>query len=214
MLAWAREQKNPFFQAAVVNAAQEMVEAARFFHSRGWLLGTCGNLSARAPEETDRWLVSPSGRDKSRLESSDFLLADDTGSSPDGKVSEEFGVHLEIYRRTAAGSVLHVHSVWNNLASHLWRRRGFVRFKKLEMIKGLAGCSLDTPVHLPIVENSNDMETLSASVAGGLDLGVPAVLVHQHGIYVWGKDPLEARRHVEVLEFMLEYVVRRRSLKA
>jgi methylthioribulose-1-phosphate dehydratase len=30
-----------------------------------------------------------------------------------------------------------------------------------------------------------------------------------HGLYTWGKDVPEARRHIEVLEFLLEVVWRR-----
>lgn len=186
---------------------EEMIDAARFFHQRGWLMGTCGNLSIKQSEGI---LVTPSGKDKGRLQPEDLLLVDETGRSLNGvgKASEEFSVHQEIYARTDAGAVYHVHSIPNNLASHLWQSQGHVRLQGIEMIKGLAGKTLLDRVKLPIVSNSQDMPELAANVAAGVRADVPAVLVHQHGIYVWGKDPQAARRHVEIFEFLLEYVVK------
>ena len=195
----------------IQQAAQSMLEASQFFHQRGWLLGTCGNLSVKiAP---DRVLVTPSGRDKSRLRPDDFLLVDDQGvtvADQDGKASEELAVHQQIYRLTSARAVYHVHSVPNNLASHLWRQQGYVLLEGIEMIKGIAGKTLHDQVHLPIASNHQCMTELAQSVAEVLRPDVPAVLVHQHGIYAWGDLPDVARRHIEIFEFLLDYVVRLR----
>jgi methylthioribulose-1-phosphate dehydratase len=38
---------------------------------------------------------------------------------------------------------------------------------------------------------------------------VHAFLVRGHGLYTWGRDLDEARRHVEILEFLLEVVLAR-----
>jgi methylthioribulose-1-phosphate dehydratase len=57
------------------------------------------------------------------------------------------------------------------------------------------------------------MPDLAESVAAALRPGVPAVLVYQHGIYAWGDQPDAARRHVEIFEFLLDYVVRRSQLR-
>ncbi|MBS2035303.1 methylthioribulose 1-phosphate dehydratase [bacterium] len=191
-------------------AAKSMVDAARFFHSRGWLMGTCGNLSVQLHRVPQRILVTPSGKDKSRLQPEDFLLVDERGQTLDrsGKASEELTVHQEIYRLTEASAVFHVHSISNNLASRLWLDAGQVVLEGIEMIKGLAGKTLHDRVHLPIVANSQDMRSLADSVAAGVSPECPAVLVYQHGIYVWGQNAETARRHVEIFEFLLEYAVK------
>jgi methylthioribulose-1-phosphate dehydratase len=191
-----------------------MIDAARFFHGRGWLMGTCGNLSIKLSDEPWRVLVTPSGKDKSRLQASDFLLVDEQSQSvgAPGKASDELGVHQEIYSRTSASAVYHVHSISNNLASFLWREAGNVRIRDVEMIKGIAGKTLGDRLRIPIVDNSQDMQQLAANVAAGIRSDVPAVLVYQHGIYAWGNDPASARRHIEVLEFLLEYAVQVASL--
>lgn len=190
-------------------AAIAMLEAASFFHSRGWLLGTCGNLSVRLQSDPERLLVSPSGKDKSRLRPEDFLLLDEHGQilQGTGKASEEVGVHQEIYRLSGAGAVFHVHSMFNNLASRLWFESGHVAIEGVEMIKGISGKTLQDRILLPVVANSHDMPTLARSVAAAVSSEVPAVLVYQHGIYAWGRDAEAARRHIEIFEFLLEYAV-------
>ena len=190
-------------------AARSMVEAAQFFHSRGWLMGTCGNLSVQLHRVPQRILVTPSGKDKSRLQADDFLLVDERGYSLTGagRASEELSVHQEIYRLTEASAVFHVHSISNNLASRLWFESGHVVLEGIEMIKGIAGKPLHDRVHLPVVANSQDMPTLAQSVAAAVTAEVPAVLVYQHGIYAWGRDAEAARRHIEIFEFLLQYSV-------
>jgi methylthioribulose-1-phosphate dehydratase len=33
-------------------------------------------------------------------------------------------------------------------------------------------------------------------------------LLREHGLYTWGKNLQEAKRHVEILEFLMEVLVR------
>jgi len=177
-------------------------------------LGTCGNLSVRLQSEPQRLLVSPSGKDKSRLRPEDFLLLDEQGKTLQGtgKASDEVGVHQEIYRLSGAGAVFHVHSISNNLASRIWFESGHVPLEGVEMIKGISGKTLHDRVLLPVVANSQDMPGLARSVAAAVGSEAPGVLVYQHGIYAWGKDADAARRHVEIFEFLLEYAVQLHSL--
>jgi methylthioribulose-1-phosphate dehydratase len=39
-----------------------------------------------------------------------------------------------------------------------------------------------------------------------------AVLIRRHGLYTWGTDLKEAKRHVEILEFLFEVIGRTRTL--
>lgn len=191
-------------------AAQAILEAVAFFHQRGWLMGTSGNLSILLSQPARTMLVTPSGRDKSRILQSDLLLVDAQGQvlQGQGKASEELSVHREIYQRTEARAIYHVHSVPNNLASRWFRDQGQVIFEDIEMIKGLAGKTLYDRVALPIASNHQEMDRLAESVARNLRPEVPGVLVYQHGLYAWGQTPDEARRHVEIFEFMLDFVTR------
>jgi methylthioribulose-1-phosphate dehydratase len=208
------------FEKTVHEKRSRMQIDAGIFSRRGWLMGTCGNLSVRLESEPLKVLMTASGVDKAELTEEDFLLVGKGGAlleSSRHKPSSEGGVHEVVYGRTSASACYHVHSIWNNLASRIFRERGRVLFEGIEMIKGLTGESgqpfgLFDAVQLPIVDNHEDMAQLARNVDGGLDPAVPAVLVYQHGVYAWGRDQSEARRHVEILEFLLEYVCRLRQI--
>jgi methylthioribulose-1-phosphate dehydratase len=90
-----------------------------------------------------------------------------------------------------------------------------VAIEGYEMLKGLEG--VRTHQHrewLPILENSQDMADLARSVERIL-LQHPdchGILLRKHGVYTWGKDLVQAKRHVEILEFLLEVVGREQRL--
>ena len=79
------------------------------------------------------------------------------------------------------------------------------------MLKGLEG--VRTHKHrewLPILENSQDMVELGDHVSKILHAspGIHGFLLKEHGLYTWGANLQEAKRHVEILEFLMEVLVR------
>jgi methylthioribulose-1-phosphate dehydratase len=59
---------------------------------------------------------------------------------------------------------------------------------------------------LPIFDNDQDMRRLSGRVDTMLKASpdVHGFLLRGHGLYTWGDDLAQARRHVEIFEFLLE----------
>jgi len=87
------------------------------------------------------------------------------------------------------------------------------------MLKGLAGVKTHaTSFWLEIFDNTQDIpslaETVSLRVRDAQQPLLHGYLIRRHGLYTWGRDVEEARRHVEILEFLLECVARRRFLQA
>ena len=79
------------------------------------------------------------------------------------------------------------------------------------MLKGLEGVRTHTHREwLPILENSQDMTELSRTVSDTLreQPGAHGFLLREHGLYTWGATLQEAKRHVEILEFLMETLVR------
>ena len=73
------------------------------------------------------------------------------------------------------------------------------------MLKGLRGVTThDTQIDLPIIANDQDLERLSSTAEQLLKQAPHGLLVAGHGLYAWGDSLQEARRHVEILEFLLE----------
>ena len=190
--------------------AAEIAAVAKGFHARGWLLGTSGNLSAVVQREPLRLVISPSGVDKGELRPEQLLAIDEEArivSDHGGKPSDESLLHIRIVKERGAGAVLHTHSVWNNILSDLHASAGGVTIEGYEMLKGLQG--VKTHEHsewLPIIDNSQDMPALADVVGRMLNEHKAAhgFLLLRHGLYSWGDTLAQAKRHVEILEFLLE----------
>jgi len=195
--------------------AASLSEAAGDFYQRGWALGTSGNFSAVVSREPLRLVITASGMDKGRLTADQFVEVDGDGKVVVGKgrPSDETKLHLTIVRQRPAMAVLHTHSVWSTVLSSLsdLSANDGIEIAGYEMLKGLAG--VRTHEHrewLPILDNSQDMNELSRELEELLQRRPDAhgVLLRGHGLYTWGQSVSEARRHVEILEFLLEVVGR------
>jgi methylthioribulose-1-phosphate dehydratase len=197
-----------------IQTASTLASIAKGLHARGWLLGTSGNLSAVIDREPLRLAMSPSGVDKGELTPAQILLIDEHSrpiNQHTAKPSDESALHITIVKARGAGAVIHTHSVWNTIFSDLGAPDGGLVIEGYEMLKGLDG--IDTHQHgewLPIIENSQDMAELALSVGEVLEKNKNAhgFLLRRHGLYSWGRDLHEAKRHVEILEFLLEVLGR------
>jgi len=190
-------------------AAIGLAAAGRDFHRRGWVLGTSGNFSALLGNDPFRLLITRSRVDKGALTEHDFLTVDSTGAvvEGEGQPSAETALHLAIVKATGAGSVIHTHSVSSTVLSQKLGKAKGVTLNGYEMLKGLSGVQSHTHREcVPILENSQDYHTLSGEVEKLLlrEPGLHGFLLRAHGLYTWGADVAEARRHAEILEFLIE----------
>jgi methylthioribulose-1-phosphate dehydratase len=194
-------------------AAISLASLGPDFHRRGWVLGTSGNFSAVVNREPLRLAITSSGVDKSELAAHHVLQVDGEGRvlAGSGRPSAETLLHLAVVRLRGAGSVLHTHSVWSNILSDEFASDGGLTIEQFEMLKGLEGVS--THEHsewLPIIDNSQEMTQLAESIEQVLTQQPSGhgFLLRRHGLYTWGKDIAEAKRHVEIFEFLLEVLGR------
>jgi len=198
-------------------SAGQLAEAGHEFYRRGWVLGTSGNFSASLSRQPRRICITASGNEKGALNESNFLTVDENSAiiCGDGKPSAETLLHLVIYRmRQNADAILHTHSVWGTILSDVFFERGAIEIKGYEMLKGLAGVAThEHRERLPIVENSQDYVALAQVIENTLRENPAAhgVYLRRHGLYTWGESIAEAKRHVEIFEFLFE--VLGRSLK-
>ena len=198
-----------------VELAASLSEAAKGFYQRGWALGTSGNFSAVVGLEPLRLVITSSGVDKGRLTTDQFVQVDGDGKvvAGAGRPSDETKLHLTIVRQRPAMAVLHTHSVWSTTLSALMINDSEIAISGYEMLKGLAG--VHTHKHqesLAILDNSQNMDELARELEELLHWRPDAhgFLLRGHGLYTWGGSVDEARRHVEILEFLLEVMGRTR----
>lgn len=197
-------------------AAEQLSKTALGFHQQGWCLGTGGNFSAVVKQDPLRVLITASGVDKGQLDPSQFVLLDSAKVALEGsgRPSAETDLHYAIINAVQAGAVLHTHSVPCTVLSERHLEKGELRIKGLEMLKGLDG--VKTHEHeevFPILENSQDMPATARKVEE-LFKKYPKMhgfLLAGHGLTTWGKSIAEAKRHVEIIEFLLEVQMQRES---
>jgi methylthioribulose-1-phosphate dehydratase len=197
--------------------ATQLSECGGEFYRRGWVLGTAGNFSALIARDPLNICITASGNEKGGLTIDHFLKVDGDGQKTggEGKPSAETLLHLAIYRlRPDAGSILHTHSVWGTILSDVHFENGSIDIQGYEMEKGLAGVTThEHKESLPIVENSQDYIALSHVIENVLNdhPNAHGVYLRRHGLYTWGKDISEAKRHIEIFEFLFEVLGRRQE---
>jgi methylthioribulose-1-phosphate dehydratase len=195
--------------------AAQLAEIGRDCYARGWALGTSGNFSAVVNRDPLRLAITTSGVNKGTLSAGEIVEIDQHGRvvAGSGRPSAEASLHLAIARGRGAGAVLHTHSIWSTILSDAATEDGLA-LEGYEMLKGLDG--VGTHEHrewLPILDNTQDWAAAVPEVEAILTEHPQAhgFLIRRHGLYTWGRDLAEARRHVEILEFLFEVMGRKRG---
>jgi methylthioribulose-1-phosphate dehydratase len=198
--------------------ADAIADAARDLALAGWTPATSSNFSMRI--DAEHAAITISGRDKGKLGRDDIMLIDMQGKAvgTDARPSAETELHTQIYRRLPQMNVvLHTHSRTQSVASRLFAKEGVVLLKGWELQKAIAGeTTHEAALAIPVFPNTQHMPELVARVDAWLDSGKPlhAYLINGHGIYTWGRDMAETRRHLEALEFLLGCELDLRRLSA
>jgi methylthioribulose-1-phosphate dehydratase len=189
-------------------------------HRRGWCDGTGGNFSCVLNQEPLQLLMAPSGVDKGLVAPQDLITVDGDGQllGGSGKPSAETLLHLTIVKSSGAGAVLHTHSqaatILSKLACPSGKSAGWIGVSGLEMLKGLEGIkSHSEQVQIPVLANDQDLKRLSAAAQPLLPDAPHGLLIAGHGLYAWGANLEVAKRHLEILEFLLEHLWREQLLK-
>ena len=196
----------PYDAQRLSHCAGEIIVNVRELSARGWTPATSSNFSRRIDDS--HIAITVSGRDKGRLTESDIMVVDLDGEpvATAQKSSAETLLHTQLYKRFGdIGCVLHTHSMAQTVASRLYSGAGQVRLEGYELLKAFCGNEThETALDLPVLPNSQNMNVLAAQVDALLDAGpMWGYLIDGHGLYAWGRDMPEARRHLEAFEFLL-----------
>ncbi|HZG55075.1 methylthioribulose 1-phosphate dehydratase [Paenibacillus sp.] len=182
------------------------------FAARGWFPGTSGNLSVRVGPfdgpNAFTFAITASGKDKSVNTPEDFLLVDPSGQPTEPtalKPSAETLIHCEIYKATGCGAIFHVHTVFNNIISEYDASLGHVPIEGVELIKAFNIWEENASIQVPILPNYANIPRIAELVQGAIRPGIPGILLRNHGIYAWGANAFEAKRHLEAFEFLFEH---------
>jgi methylthioribulose 1-phosphate dehydratase/enolase-phosphatase E1 len=208
---------------ALTEAKSLVCELCATFYRLGWVSGTGGGLSIKVG---DRIVMAPSGVQKERMAPDDLFILDgasgDVLGAPVAKppparpprLSECAPLFMAAYELRGAGAVIHSHSLSAVLATVLaGEDAAEFRVTHLEMIKGIVGHGCFEELVVPIIENTAREAELTDRLRAAI-AAYPrsaAVLVRRHGVYVWGKDWIQAKAQAESYDYLFEAAVRLRT---
>lgn len=207
----------PFDPHRLADAAGSLITNCRELAHLGLTPATSSNFSQRL--DAQHCAITVSGRDKGRLVQDDIMVVDFDGQpvATEKRPSAETLLHTQLYRRFAdVGCILHTHSKTQTVASRLFAKYGHITFEGYELQKAFRGNDThEGAVRVPVLPNSQDMPALAAMVEAELDRGpLWGYLIEGHGLYAWGRDMAEARRHLDAFEFLLSCELELRRLHA
>lgn len=202
---------------AFQKSASQLAGVVRFLAAQGWTPATSSNFSTRIPGVDGKVAISKSGRDKYAFSADDVMVVDMQGQAiaPEGaRPSAETLLHTLLYEDAGIGSVLHTHSLAATVLTMSNSSPELV-VEGFELLKGLAG--VKTHEHrevVPVFDNDQDMLRLSKLVRAHWQEHpeMHGFLIRGHGLYTWGANLAEARRHIETFEFLFACILRMKEL--
>lgn len=192
----------------------ELAETGREFYRRGWARGASGNFSILLARKPLRLCITSAGNEKGTLDETNFLEIDDDAEILQGfgRPSDETVLHLSIYRlRPKARCILYSQTVWGMMLADKYFVDGSIAMQGYEALKGLSGRTESNEIErIPIVENAQDQIALSHVIENVLieNPTIHGIYIRRHGLYTWGETVEDARKNVDIFEFMFEVLGR------
>jgi methylthioribulose-1-phosphate dehydratase len=191
--------------------AERICELLRGFYKLGWTTASGGGISIAAADRSVVY-VAPSGVQKERVEPADIFTLDarcDTvlhrPAASGLRASECTPLFAQAYRyaEQEPQAVIHSHALEAVMCTRLFDRE-FRSPRGLEMAKGVPGYGNVDVVVVPIIENTEREAELTAALRAAILAypGACAVLVRNHGCYIWGKTWQVAKTTAEALHFL------------
>ena len=156
--------------------------------------------------------MAPSGVQKESLEPSYIFELNRNGSikSPikDLRLSECAPLFQLIFDMRDAGAVIHSHALECVLVSRQFDKEFTIT--NMEMIKGITGHKNTDMLIVPIIENTEKESQLKERLKMAV-LSYPhtyAVLVRNHGIYIWGENWKKAKQYAECYHYLFAASIR------
>ena len=172
--------------------------------ARGVVIYTWGNVSG-VDRERGLVVIKPSGVAYEHMMPEDMVVVDlATGETVEGrwKPSSDTKTHLALYRLfPELGGVAHTHSVNAVAFAQAGMDIPALGTTHADYFHGPVPCTRPlTPEETREDYEGNTGLVIAETFRGRDAMEIPAVLVHSHGPFTWGKDPEEAVHSAIVLE--------------
>ena len=184
---------------------KEVYEANMLLPKYGLVTFTWGNVSG-IDREKGLFVIKPSGVEYDELTPEMLVVMDLNGNKVEGDLnpSSDTKTHLELYRAfPSIGGIVHTHSRWATSFAQAGAGIDAMGTTQGDYFYGQIPCTRSmTPEEIKdAYEKNTGLVIIEEFKRRGIDPAqVPAVLVHNHGPFTWGKDADEAVYHAVVLE--------------
>ncbi len=183
---------------------EQVFRANLLLPRHGLVTFTWGNVSG-IDREQGLVVIKPSGVSYENMKEEDMVVVEvETGRTVEAglKPSSDTATHLELYKAFSnIGGIVHTHSRWATTFAQAGRGIMALGTTQADYFHGEIPCTRKmTKVE---IEGEYEKETglvIRETFQGKDADAIPAVLVHSHGPFVWGIDPMDAVHNAVVLE--------------
>ena len=170
----------------------------------GLVTFTWGNVSG-IDREQGLVVIKPSGVEYDSMTPEDMVVVSlATGEKVEGKwkPSSDTPTHLVLYRAfPACGGIVHTHSRWATSFAQAGLGIQPMGTTQGDYFYGEIPCTREmTPAEIAGAYEEETGNVIVETFANKKPAQIPAVLVHSHGPFTWGKTPAEAVHNAAVLE--------------
>lgn len=171
----------------------------------GLVVLTWGNVSA-IDREKGLFVIKPSGVPYDKMTADDMVVVDLKGNKVEGELnpSSDTPTHLYLYNAFEnIGAVVHTHSSWACSWAQAGRDIPAYGTTHADFANGAVPCARG--LTKSEVEGEYELNTGKVIAEEFEKRNIkseecPAVLVHRHGPFTWGRDPFKAVENALILE--------------
>jgi len=183
---------------------KQILEANLLLPKYGLITFTWGNVSG-IDRERGLVAIKPSGVSYDNMTAEDIVLVElKTGKTVEGSLapSTDTPTHLALYESFPnIGGIVHTHSRWATIFAQSAIEIPLLGTTHADYFYGQIPCSRKmTPAEITDNYEANTGTVIVERFANLDPDAVPAVLVPNHGPFVWGKDAIKAVENAVVLE--------------
>ena len=195
---------------------QDVLEANLLLPKYGLITFTWGNVSG-IDRESGLVVIKPSGVPYDGMTASDMVVVDLDGKVIEGKwkPSSDTPTHLVLYKAfPECGGIVHTHSRWATSFAQAGTGIQPLGTTQGDYFYGEIPCTrCMTPAEIAGEYEKETGNVIVETFQGKDAAQIPAVLVHSHGPFTWGKDAAQAVYHAVVLEEVAKMAVYTRQIK-